>query len=1007
MPYRVSIGDAMIDWRSLAKLGTIKLSRVDWESLDGQVFATLPEIDATLSLPHMLIGRAALRSITINGPRLFLIRDEAGIVRLGLEENRAILTLDQLMAPLLASDGSSAKSSSNTQLRLPFKRFAIEDAYMQMKDAKTGAMLVSSPFAIRAGRDRSGAYAALSMPFVMEEGKKASTTHYIDGSAQWSSNTGESVAHLQFEKMPGYLACMFTGCGPVKKLDGQFSGKLSLGFGKSFQLRSADIVLDTVDATLEVPEWFAEALEVKKGYVSARVTERGRHVVLNQMNLKLRDITLSATGNAVKRREGWAAQINAETGVVPIKKLYKYWPLGLAAESREWVITQITDGMARKANLSVSLQPQDFEQEFFPDHFLRSEIDAENLTINYLPGFPPIKGVNGKVIFTGETMDATTSTGTLLSGTSIAGSRIYIPDLNAAGTPMEANLKLAGPARDVAELLKLEHFPFEDALALNPETIGGDVEGHMKLGFDAFSGESDGEINFDKVTYDIDALLKGIQQKQLWGKLDLQALDGTLKANTERFEFHGTTTIEQTNMKLSATQDAGKSMHVTANGTLGKSQFAGIGLPDMPEVKSGVAGVDVALEVQSNDTFVKRADIDLTQLELEVPQITWKKAQGIKGKLSVRQLPEHAHAPHAYGIEVNADDLRASGEVATTSANEIALISIPKLETNLNDFSLRYEYKDEGNLVVLRGKRLDASGNYSQSENSILQNFPAIDLQVDLGEFVLSQTSPAKNVKGRLLCDKTRCNSAQFVGEMGNTDFVASIGMVEGKRRFELKSGDAGDFLRGLDITDRLYNGELTLSGDFDDTQNPAPLTARFMINKFNLKNSEVLGKILSVGSFTGLANTLTGQGIYFDKMAATMIAAGGKITIKDGKASGSSLGITIEGALDTATTVMAMKGVIVPANWINGFVGKIPIIGALAGGSGEGLVAFRYTVDGKYSDPDVSVNPLSGFTPGFLRNIFSIFDAPPPDELKDVQPESFPNEPPPQNTSPNRRKRN
>jgi hypothetical protein len=87
------------------------------------------------------------------------------------------------------------------------------------------------------------------------------------------------------------------------------------------------------------------------------------------------------------------------------------------------------------------------------------------------------------------------------------------------------------------------------------------------------------------------------------------------------------------------------------------------------------------------------------------------------------------------------------------------------------------------------------------------------------------------------------------------------------------------------------------------------------------------------------------------------------------------------------------MKGVIVPANWINGFVGKIPIIGMLAGGSDEGLVAFRYTVDGKYSEPDVSVNPLSGFTPGFLRNIFGIFDAPPPEELKDVQPEAYPSE--------------
>src|SRR3546814_8703671 len=39
---------------------------------------------------------------------------------------------------------------------------------------------------------------------------------------------------------------------------------------------------------------------------------------------------------------------------------------------------------------------------------------------------------------------------------------------------------------------------------------------------------------------------------------------------------------------------------------------------------------------------------------------------------------------------------------------------------------------------------------------------------------------------------------------------------------------------------------------------------------------------------------------------------------------------------------------------------------------SGEGLISVVYTVDGPTDDPDVSVNPLSALTPGFLRNIFT-----------------------------------
>jgi|GEM_PF-5744528 len=985
--YRVTIADAVIDWRSLERLGSIRLTRVEWESLDGQVFATLPEIDATLSLPHMLVGRAALRSVTLNEPRLFLVRDEQGEIKLGLEEDRAVLTLKQLMAPMLADDDDDRDTK---MVRLPFKRFAIENAYMQMKDVASGGTLVSSPFTIRVGRDYSGAYAAISMPFVLEDEKsRKSTSHYIDGSAQWTRITGESIAHLQFDKVPGYLACMFTSCDPVKKVDGEFSGKVDLGFGKNFKLKDADITMNTTNSIIDAPEYFAEPLDIKKGYLSARVTDRAKQWVLNELNLKLKDTNFAAKGNAMKHTEGWSAQINAEAGPVPMKKLYKYWPVFLAPESREWVTTNIVAGVGRKATLAVTLQPKDFKQEVFPDHFLVSEIDAENLTINYLPGFPPVKKVNGHVKFTGMTMDARPTSGEVLTGTKVIGGSVSIPDLNAPSTPMKVDLNVTGPARDVATILAQEHFPFEDALQLNPEKIQGDVQGNIKLGFDAFSGKPAGQIDLDKVSYDIDAILKGIRQPKLWGQLDLQALDGTLSTTKSRFEFNGTTTIDDTNLKLSAVQAKEGPMKVNVNGTLGQKQFASVGLPALPEVKSGKAVIDAELQVKGEQTSVHHADIDLTDLELDVPQISWTKDRGVKGSLKVKQWDGHALSPNAYSVVVRADDLKADGEIATKDG-EVAYVNVPNLRTNLNDFSLKYELKDKVDIVNLKGKRLDASAAYAREENSLLQDFPHIDLNVDMDEFVLTRTSPITQLKGSLNCRK-RCTTANISGRAGNSSFVANIGTSEGARRFTLSTGDAGDFLKALDITDRVYKGALNFAGTYDDTQEDAPLNARFIIEKFNVKNSEILGRLLSIGSLTGLGNALTGEGIYFDKLAASMRILKGKVTVSDGKASGSSIGITIEGVLDTSTTLLNMKGVIVPANWINGFVGKIPIIGMLAGGSDEGLVAFRYSVDGKYSDPQVSVNPLSGFTPGFLRNIFNIFDQPPPDELKDVEPESLP----------------
>jgi hypothetical protein len=38
-------------------------------------------------------------------------------------------------------------------------------------------------------------------------------------------------------------------------------------------------------------------------------------------------------------------------------------------------------------------------------------------------------------------------------------------------------------------------------------------------------------------------------------------------------------------------------------------------------------------------------------------------------------------------------------------------------------------------------------------------------------------------------------------------------------------------------------------------------------------------------------------------------------------------------------------------------------------------VFAARFGVDGRIDDPSISINPVSALTPGFLREIFSVFD--------------------------------
>lgn len=293
-----------------------------------------------------------------------------------------------------------------------------------------------------------------------------------------------------------------------------------------------------------------------------------------------------------------------------------------------------------------------------------------------------------------------------------------------------------------------------------------------------------------------------------------------------------------------------------------------------------------------------------------------------------------------------------------------------------NDFSMLYSSGIDGPQVEVKGRELDLTAEYSKSENSLLKDFPALHLDLTLDTLWLTNDLPFTKISGRLDCTVQRCEAANINASAGRAKVRGVINRKLGQRQFRLTASHAGDFLRALDVSDRLLDGTLQFAGPYDDSKLPPALNAHLDIENFKLKNAQILGRILTVTSLTGVQNLLTGSGISFNRMVADIHQRAGIVTIKKGKANGASIGITAEGAIDTNTTGIKIKGVVVPAYALNSILSNIPLIGELVGGDGEGLIAFNYGVHGTLDKPEVSVNPLSGLTPGFLRGIFGVFDS-------------------------------
>lgn len=853
--YHVDFEDVVIDWRDTAKLGTLKITNITLANKDGLLMARMPAIYASVDPLGMLPGRSLLNTVILNEPHLALKRSSDGAIQVGLEGADTPFDLSALAAQ------GSEKTPRIETLRLPFRYLMINHGAVKFTDEMTGHEVLSDDFALRFGQ-RDGHYqAAFQVPLIYQQQRAM-----LRGGLLPIRGSKDYQISVKSEGFPGELLCQMATCPDEASLMGalNFDVRLRMRSDGSFSEVAAHILAR--QTTLKAPAWFEKPLKLMSTDIHGSYDLDKHYAVLEKAVVVTEDSTLGASAIASRKEDGWYADVNARTSMLEVTKLSKYWPIALAPETRSWVTSKLKSGRAT-GSAHLMLDPAAIAAADLPDKALAADVKTYDVTVDYLPNFPPMNHVDSDIHFTGTTVKINGRNGSLLSGTQVSSMTLFCPNLLHPNNPMEIELKLAAPVSDVASILAIKHFAFDDSLALDPTKAQGQVNATLGLKFNSFSESSKGadDIHFDAVDYDIKAHIDGFAQNGLAGGYDVRGLRGDLVANTRATKFDGALALGDSGM------------------------------------------MDVSVDDSQGNA---------TQIRV--------KSRGEQGK------------PPA------------------------------------NDFSVSYQSQPESTHVNVSGKRLDASVSYGGRKNSLLKDFPALNLTVDLAELVLVPALPFTDVKGNLNCSIARCESAHFDAMRGKATVRADITRNQGQRQFQLIASDAGDFLKGLDITDRMSKGALELKGTYSDLKTPPSFAGRLFITDFNLKNSQILGRILSIGSFTGLANALTGSGIAFSKLAVNIDHNAGVVELSEGSAHGAAMGITVEGTVDTNTTALRLKGVVVPAYMLNSLLSNIPIIGELAGGAGEGLIAFNYSVKGTYHEPDVSVNPLSALTPGFLRGIFN-----------------------------------
>jgi len=186
---------------------------------------------------------------------------------------------------------------------------------------------------------------------------------------------------------------------------------------------------------------------------------------------------------------------------------------------------------------------------------------------------------------------------------------------------------------------------------------------------------------------------------------------------------------------------------------------------------------------------------------------------------------------------------------------------------------------------------------------------------------------------------------------------------------------DAGEVLSVLLPRSELTGGALEIKAHRINRENP--IKGTFRLEDYVITESTYLTRLLQVASIGGALDAMAGEGISFKTLQSDFSLTRPVLRVKKFRTTGSSLGITADGTVDFSTGILDFKGAVVPASRIQRALGKIPGLGTiLTGVKGEGMFAVNYHIHGPHTKPAIDVNPLSGLTPGILRDMFRIPDA-------------------------------
>jgi hypothetical protein len=524
--------------------------------------------------------------------------------------------------------------------------------------------------------------------------------------------------------------------------------------------------------------------------------------------------------------------------------------------------------------------------------------------------------------------------------------------------------------------------------AISPDTISGVGDARVQFAFSMRDGIKAKDIpltiqgGFNKLT----AQNLGVGQKLEGAQVSFWVAGGVLTGKGEgRFagapatiEFRKEPQDAAPQLKLSMTLDD------AARGKLGL--HAGKAITGPMPVKI-VPATEAGGQAQAFDV---EADLTRTAIDGFIPG--WTKPAGRSGKLSFRLAPGDDQTKFTK-INLAAAPVTVTGEAITARDGTLVSAKFDSFKISQGD-DLHVEVtRGEGNVfrTAVKGNAIDLRPYVKSFLSGAQTDTQDADLELKAASAIGFGDEKGSGLDLRMSRRGQGLTEFRFAGRVGRSDVSASLSR-EGRPLITIETADAGAFLRFVDLYSHMSSGIMVMRV----TPSTGSQAGAVAIRDFSLHNEEALGRIFAAAppphsSSDGraiYAGPLDAQEVQFNKMQASFVRNAGRLDIREALIVGNQAGITLTGLLDFAKNSQNLNGTFVPIYGLNNAFTKVPFFGPLlGGGSNEGLLGVNFHVAGSLAQPEITVNPLSVVTLGFLRRLFDIGGQGPHDFESNAQP--------------------